>query len=232
MIRIRPGKDRGQTKIGWLDARHTFSFGRYYDEDHMGFRSLQVINQDRISGGGGFTTHGHANMEIITYILEGELAHEDGMGYKSILKSGGVQIISAGAGVTHSEFNHSKTDVLHLLQMWVEPEKSDLNPGYAEKMFRVDQEHGKWHLVGSIDGRDGSLLIHQDVSLYVSKLEPGDAADYQLKRNRHAWIHLAEGEISLNDLKLTSGDGAAVSQEPDLHIKAGTRSDLVLFDLA
>lgn len=232
MIQIRSGKDRGQTKIGWLDARHTFSFGRYYDEDHMGFRALRVINQDRVSGGGGFPMHGHANMEIITYILEGELAHEDSLGHRSILKSGGVQIISAGTGVTHSEFNRSPTDVLHLLQMWVDPSVADLQPAYAEKMFRVDQEHGKWRLIGSKDGRVGSLLIHQDVSLFVLRLEPKDAVDYKLNPDRHAWIHLATGEILLNGMKFSAGDGAAISQEPDLRIKAAARSDLVLFDLA
>ena len=232
MIKIRPGKDRGQTKIGWLNARHTFSFGRYHDEDQMGFRSLRVINQDRVSGGGGFPTHGHSDMEIITYVLDGGIGHEDSLGQKSVLKPGGVQIISAGTGVTHSEFNHSKTDVLHLLQMWVEPDELGLKPGYAEKTFPVDQEHGKLHLVGSKDGRDGSLLIHQDVSLYAAKLKTGDALDYKLKHNRHAWIHLASGEISMNDVNLTSGDGAAVGEESELQIEAGSAADLVLFDLA
>lgn len=232
MILIRPGKNRGQTKLGWLDARHTFSFGRYHDEAHMGFRALRVINQDRIAGGGGFPMHPHADMEIITCILEGAIAHEDSLGHRSVLNSGGVQIISAGTGVTHAEFNDSETDPLHLLQMWVEPDNRGLSPGYAEKSFRAMLADRQWHLVGSKDGRDGSLRIHQDVSLSMAKLQAGDDLDCKLERDRHAWVHLAAGEILMNDEKLTAGDGAAISGESGLRIKAGAASDLVMFDLA
>ncbi|MBI4178129.1 pirin family protein [bacterium] len=231
MIRIRPGKDRGQTKIGWLDARHTFSFGRYYDEDHMGFRNLRVINQDRVSGGGGFPMHGHSDMEIITYVLEGELAHKDSLGHESVLKPGGVQVITAGTGVTHSEFNPSAAGTLHLLQMWVEPDASGLPPAYAEKTFHVDRERGRWHLIASRDGRAGSLLIHQDVSLSAAKMDPGQSVDYSLDPDRHVWIHLASGEATLNGRNLSAGDGVAVSQESVLRIEAESTVDLVLFDL-
>lgn len=231
MIQIRHGKDRGQTKIGWLNARHTFSFGNYYDEDHMGFRALRVINQDRISGGGGFPMHGHSDMEIITYVLEGELAHEDSLGHTSVLRPQGVQIITAGTGVRHSEFNHSKTEGVHLLQMWIEPDQKGLPPKYSEKEFNIFADSGKLHLVGSRDGRDGSLLIHQDVSLYVAHLRPGDEINYKMPDTRHAWIHLAAGEIVVNGVKLSDGDGAAVSSEGRLNIRAAHESDLVLFDL-
>lgn len=231
MIRIRPGKDRGQTKIGWLDARHTFSFGQYYDEDHMGFRALRVINQDRISGGGGFPEHPHADMEIITYILEGELAHEDSLGKKSVMKPGGVQVITAGTGVTHSEFNHSATSVVHLLQMWIEPDDTGLPPAYAEKTFSVDRQRGRFHIICSKSGRDCSLRIHQDVTLHAAKLGPGQTVDYKLEPGRYAWVHLASGDISLNGLELTGGDGSAVSDESALRFTAGSDSELVLFDL-
>ncbi len=231
MIQIRRGKDRGQTKIGWLDARHTFSFGHYYDEDHMGFRTLRVINQDRISGGGGFPMHGHSDMEIITYVMEGELAHEDSLGHKSVLRPQGVQIITAGTGVTHSEFNHSADGVLHLLQMWIEPDREAHEPRYSEKVFNVFGDPGKLHLVGSQDGRAGSLKFHQAASLYVARLRPGDKINHEFSNPRLAWIHLAAGEIFLNGVKMSDGDGAAISLETELNISAAKQSDTVLFDL-
>jgi redox-sensitive bicupin YhaK (pirin superfamily) len=230
MIAIRKSEERGHANHGWLDSHFTFSFADYYDPQHMGFRSLRVINDDIIAGGGGFGTHPHRDMEIITYILSGALEHKDSMGNGRVIRPGEVQYMAAGTGVQHSEFNHSPTEPAHLLQIWIVPDKKGAKPNYAEKSF-AKAEGGKLHLAVSKNGRDGSIAINQDMELFVGKLKAGDKVSYAFKPNRHAWLHVAEGQIKLNSVILNAGDGAAVSDEGKLILESISASQVLLFDL-
>jgi redox-sensitive bicupin YhaK (pirin superfamily) len=232
MLTIRKAEDRGHANHGWLDSYHTFSFANYYDPKHMEFRALRVINEDRVSPGAGFGTHGHRDMEILTYVLEGALEHKDSIGTGSVIKPGDVQRMSAGTGIQHSEFNHSKTDSVHFLQIWLLPEKKGLPASYEQREFGLAQNPGKLHLVAARDGREGAITVHQDVDLYAAVLEPNQRVAYTLQAQRYAWVQVARGEITLNGLPLDKGDGAAISDETDIVIEARTDAEILLFDLA
>ena len=232
MITIRKAEDRGHANHGWLNSYHTFSFANYYDPKHMGFRALRVINEDRVSPGAGFGTHGHSDMEIITYVLEGSLEHKDSIGTGSVIQPGEVQRMSAGKGIRHSEFNHSKTESVHFLQIWLLPDTKDLPPSYEQRNFSPAKNPGKLHLVAARNGREGAVTVHQDVDLYAAVLEPGDRISHTLQPQRHGWIQVARGAITLNGLPLDKGDGAAISQETDVVIEATTDAEILLFDLA
>ncbi len=233
MITLRPASDRGAANFGWLDSRHTFSFGNYYDADHMGFGSLRVINEDKVAPGGGFSTHGHRDMEIISYVLEGALAHKDNIGNGSTMRPGDVQRMSAGTGILHSEYNESDQNPVHFLQIWILPEQNGIEPSYEQTHFSATETQGKLRLVGSRDGRDGSVTIHQDVSLYATRLHGGESVSYTPAAGRILWIHLAKGAVTLNGQTLTAGDSAAVTDETALTL-TGTSDDAeaLLFDLA
>ena len=232
MITIRKAKDRGHFDFGWLDTYHTFAFGEYYDPEFMGFRSLRVINEDRVAPRTGFPTHGHRDMEIITYVLEGSLNHRDSMGNGSAIRPGEVQRMTAGSGVTHSEQNSSKTDAVHLLQIWILPNATSLRPGYEQKTFTNEEKLGRLRLVASDDGRDGSVTINQDAAIYASVLEPGNEVVHQLGANRNAWIQVARGAITVNGNDLNQGDGAAVNAESAITIAGREESEVLVFDLA
>jgi redox-sensitive bicupin YhaK (pirin superfamily) len=234
MIRVRPASERGHANHGWLDTYHTFSFDTYHDPAHMGFRSLRVINEDLVAGGKGFPPHAHRDMEIVTYILEGALEHRDSMGNGGVIRPGEVQRMSAGTGVTHSEYNPSATESVHLLQIWIRPEARNLTPSYEQKKFDVAGRRGRLQLVASREARDGSVKIHQDASLYAAALAPGEKVRHKLAAGRHAWLQVARGAVMLNGQSLKAGDGAAVSDEPALDIAGdgSGESELLLFDLA
>jgi len=233
MITIRSSQARGSANFGWLDSRHTFSFGNYYDPDHMGFSSLRVINEDKVQPSRGFSTHGHRDMEIISYVLDGALAHKDNIGNGSTIRPGDVQRMSAGTGILHSEFNASETDSVHFLQIWILPEQRNLEPSYEQKNFSMADKQGQLRLVGSRDGRDGSVTIHQDVNLYAAVLAQGEEVSHQLNEGRSVWVQVARGAIQLNDRDLTAGDGAAITQETAITLKGTSDSaEILLFDLA
>jgi quercetin 2,3-dioxygenase len=232
MIRIRLAEERGHYDHGWLDTRHTFSFADYFDPGAMGFRSLRVINEDFIQAGQGFGTHPHKDMEIITYVLEGVLEHRDSMGNGSLIQVGEVQRMSAGTGITHSEANPSKTDRVHLLQIWLIPERKGITPGYEQKQFPDEEKRGRLRLVASPEGADGSVRIHQDALLFVSILGPGEEATHTLAAGRHAWIQVARGSITVNGRRLQQGDGAAVSEESSVVLRGVDAAEILLFDLA
>ena len=232
MIRIRKAHERGHFDHGWLDTRHTFSFGDYYDKDHVGFRTLRVINEDRVQPGGEFGTHGHRDMEIISHVLEGELTHHDSMGNGSVIRPGDVQRMTAGSGIMHSEANNSASVVVHFLQIWILPDRKSLSPEYEQKTIPDADKLNRLCLVASPDGKGGSVRIHQDVSLFVSILESGKTLDYDLAPGRHAWIQIARGSVDLNGHLLTAGDGAAISDETALRLSAREKSEFLLFDLA
>lgn len=232
MMIIRRDQERGHANHGWLDSYHTFSFANYYDRNYMGFRQLRVINEDRISGGGGFGTHPHRDMEIITYLVEGALEHHDSMGNHSVIRAGEVQRMSAGTGIAHSEYNHSKTDTVHLLQIWILPDQTGIQPSYEQNYYSEAEKRGNLRLIVSPEAQENSLKIHQNMSLYASILEVGESVEYPLTENRHAWIQVVKGEIDLNDHTLKSGDGVAVSEETNLQIKARSSAEFLLFDLA
>ncbi len=231
MITVRKSDARGHADHGWLDSYHTFSFADYYDPQHMAFRSLRVINEDRIAGGGGFGMHPHRDMEIITYVISGALRHGDSMGNSAVMKAGDVQRISAGSGILHSEHNWSPVDPVHLLQIWIMPDKRSVSPRYGE-LPGVGARPGPATLVTSPDGRDGSLPIHANVELHLVKLEAGASHTVSIAEGRHAWVQVAEGEVELNGQKLDQGDGAAVSGETALKLSAASKSQVLLFDLA
>jgi len=231
MMTIRRANERGHANHGWLDAHHTFSFADYHDPNWMGFRSLRVINDDTIAGGGGFGTHPHRDMEIITYILSGALQHRDSMGHEAVLKAGDVQRISAGTGIAHSEFNYSPIEPVHLLQIWLYPERKGVKPAYAERSLGNGSAKIGLTLVASRDGRDGSVSIHQDADLWLARLVGGADATHTLKAGRHAWVQVAEGEVTLNGQTLRAGDGAALSEEPALTLSAKAPAQVLLFDL-
>ena len=233
MITIRPKEERGIANFGWLDSRHTFSFGSYYDPQHMGFASLRVINEDKVKPAKGFGTHGHQDMEIISYVLSGELEHRDSMGNGSVIRPGDVQRMSAGTGVRHSEFNASTTEPVHFLQIWIMPDQKGLEPGYEEKNFAPVAKQGQLKLVGSRDGRDNSVTIHQDVDLYVASLKEGDHLNHKIEEDRAIWLQLTKGAVLLNEQLLTAGDGAAITDETQIAIAGNSQdSEILFFDLA
>ena len=233
MITIRPRHERGQANFGWLDSRHTFSFGNYYDPNQMGFATLRVINEDKVIPAKGFGTHGHRDMEIISYVLSGELAHQDSMGNGSVIRPGDVQRMSAGTGITHSEFNASTTEPVHFLQIWLLPNRRGLKPSYEEKHFAPQEKSGQLVLVGSNDGRNNSVTIHQDVDLYVASLHSSDRLNYQIACDRVVWLQVAKGSILLNNKLLEAGDGAAIIDETEIALTGNSDSgEILLFDLA
>jgi redox-sensitive bicupin YhaK (pirin superfamily) len=232
MITVRKSEDRGHFDMGWLDTYHTFSFDRYYEPSHMQFRSLRVINEDRVQPAKGFPTHSHRDMEIITYILAGALEHRDSMGSGSVIRPGDVQRMSAGTGVSHSEFNPSESEAVHLLQIWILPQSDGLPPSYEEKHFSDEERHGRLRLIASTDGREGSVKIHQDVQLYAAVLDAGETVVHALAESRYAWLQVARGTMRLNEVELKQGDGAAVSNESELRITAHDQAEFLLFDLA
>jgi redox-sensitive bicupin YhaK (pirin superfamily) len=232
MITKRPAAERGSTRTDWLDSRHTFSFNRYYDPRYVGFGDLLVINEDTVAPGGGFGTHGHRDMEIISYVVTGALEHSDSIGTASVIRPGEVQRMSAGTGVRHSEFNHSKDEPVHFLQIWITPEREGLAPGYEQREFAEEERRGRLRLVASRGGRDGSVTIHQDADVYAATLAEGEEVAHEPRAGRRAWVQVIKGGLELNGVELRAGDGAAVSDEPRLTLRASEPSELLLFDLA
>ena len=230
-MNVRRGKDRGHARHGWLDSHHTFSFASYYDPRHMGFRTLRVLNEDRVARGAGFPAHPHRDMEIISYVLDGALEHKDSMGNGSVIRPGDVQRMSAGTGVVHSEFNASRDDEVHFLQIWILPEERGLEPSYEQRRFETDDRRNVLRLVASRDGRDGSITVHQDMSLYTTLLEPGRSVTHALGADRHAWIHVAKGEVRTGDTTLAAGDSAAVSDASSVTLTGVSDAEVLLFDL-
>ncbi len=232
MLAVRPSGERGVASFGWLESRHTFSFGHYYDPRHMGFGPLRVINEDVVRPGRGFDTHGHQDMEILSYVLAGELEHKDSMGNGSIIRPGNLQRMSAGTGVSHSEYNHSHSNPVHFLQIWILPEREGMEPGYQQVHFSDDEKRGRLRLIGSRDGRDGSVTIHQDVDLYAALFEAGGRVQHELAEGRRAWLHLARGDVTLNGEPLQAGDGVAVAGPAGLQIAGQHGAEVLLFDMA
>lgn len=232
MIGVRKGTDRGHAEFGWLDSHHTFSFGEYYDPAHMGFRKLRVINDDRVIPGAGFPTHPHRDMEIISYVVEGALEHKDSMGNGSIIRPGEVQRMSAGTGVTHSEFNPSQSEGTRFLQIWILPEKTGTAPGYEQKEFPPADRADHLKLVASRDGRDGSVTVHQDVSVYASILAPGKSIEHRIPENRHVWVQVVRGQLAAHGHTLVEGDGMSLSEERLLKLAADEETEFLVFDLA
>jgi quercetin 2,3-dioxygenase len=231
MMELRKSNERGGADFGWLRSQHSFSFGQYYDPKHQGFGPLRVINEDHVQGGAGFGTHGHRNMEIISYVLEGALEHKDSMGNGSVLRYGDVQRMSAGTGVMHSEYNHSPDDEVHFLQIWIEPNVAGTKPSYEEKHFDVDSKRGKLRLIASSDGRDGSVLIHQDATLYAAILDSGDSVSHELSPQRAAYVHIIRGSASVNGERLAAGDAIKLTQEKLVSVADADRAEILLFDL-
>ncbi|HEX7453305.1 MAG TPA: pirin family protein [Polyangiaceae bacterium] len=231
MITLRKAQDRGHAQHGWLDSWHTFSFGDYYDPKHMGFRSLRVINDDSVAPGKGFPTHSHRDMEIITYVLNGSLEHKDSMGNGSVMKPGDVQRMTAGTGVGHSEFNGSRNEPVHFLQIWVLPEARNLPPGYEQKHFSKEDRRGSLRLVASREGADGAVQVHQDMKLLAGLFGAGDSVSYALPAGRHAWLHVARGKIRVNGHDLEAGDAVQASEEAALLLSDASDAEVLLFDL-
>ena len=231
MIKLRKHHERGHADHGWLKTYHTFSFASYHDPEYMGFRSLRVMNEDRVAAGQGFGTHAHENMEIVSYVLEGALAHKDSLGNGEILKPGEFQRISAGTGITHSEFNPSKDEISHFYQIWLLPKSKGIEPGYEQKQFDDSEITNSLRIVASHDGRDGSLSIHQDAIIYLSKLESGNSLNYDIPPARHAWLQVLRGSVTLNETAMDTSDGAAISNETELSITATDDSEIMLFNL-
>jgi len=232
MIQIRRAAERGHFNHGWLDTAHTFSFGDYYDPAHMGFRSLRVINDDRVQPGQGFGMHGHRDMEIVTYVLDGALAHKDSMGNGSIIRAGDLQRMTAGTGVRHSEFNPSDTEWVHLYQIWLLPQRKGLEPSYEQMAVGEEDKRGRFRLVASPDGVDGSLTIHQDARLYLASLSPGDGVAHEIEPGRAAWLQVLRGSMNVLGHDLAAGDGVAVTEESAVSVQAAVPSEVLLFDLA
>jgi quercetin 2,3-dioxygenase len=232
MIRIHKSNDRGHADHGWLDSRFSFSFAEYFDPEHEQFRTLRVMNDDHIAGGGGFPTHPHRDMEIVTYVLEGALAHKDSMGNGSVIRPGDVQYMSAGKGVAHSEFNASQKEPVHMYQIWMFPDKKNYEPAYDQKHFPVEEKRGKLRLVVSPDGREGSVKIRQDNELYATVLGPGETVKHEIEKDRHAYVQVARGSVKLNGKELETGDGAAISEEKSLQLTGVKDAEVLLFDLA
>ena len=232
MIAIRTAADRFHTDAGWLDSHHTFSFGDHYDPAFMGFRALRVINDDTVAAGQGFGTHGHRDMEILSYVLSGALAHKDSLGTGAVIKPGELQRMTAGTGVRHSEFNASPSEPVHFLQIWIVPEKAGLEPGYEQKAFPPADLRGKLRLVAARAGGPGVVTIHQDAAVYAGLLTKGERASLTLQAGRHAWVHVARGQVELNGRKLSAGDGAALSDEPGVQLEGLGDAEVLVFDLA
>ena len=232
MIAVRRAADRGRSSFDWLDSRHTFSFAEYHDPRHMGFHDLRVINEDRVEPGRGFGTHGHRDMEILTYVIDGSLEHRDSMGNGSVIKPGDIQYMGAGTGITHSEFNASETESVHLYQIWMFPEKQGLKPRYDQKTFSEAEKRGKLRLLASPDGREGSVKIRQNNELYASVLAKGERVKHELQPERHAYVQVARGSLTLNGRKLDEGDGAAISGEGTVKLTGEKDAEVLLFDLA
>lgn len=232
MINVRRGGDRGHANHGWLDTYHTFSFSDYYDPHHVHFRALRVMNEDVVQPGQGFGTHPHRDMEIVTYVLAGALEHQDSMGNGETLRPGEFQRMSAGTGITHSEFNPSRSEPVHLYQIWLFPEQKGIEPSYEQKRFAEEERRNQLRLVASPTAEEGSLRIHQDARIYLTTLDDGRQAQHELPAGRHAWLQVLRGDVALNGTPLTAGDGAAVSDEQTLHIAASGQAEVMLFDLA
>ncbi|HZX96185.1 MAG TPA: pirin family protein [Myxococcales bacterium] len=231
MITLRKASDRFHTNIDWLDSWHTFSFADHYDPQHMGFSALRVINDDTVQAGQGFGEHPHRDMEILSYVLSGSLAHKDSSGGGGVIRPGDLQRMSAGSGVVHSEYNASGKEPVHFLQIWLLPEKRGVQPGYEQKTFPASDRSGKLRLLASRDGGEGSVTIHQDASVYGALLGKGERATYELRPGRHAWVHVARGSLDLNGQRLGAGDGAAVSDERKLELAGVDAAEVLLFDL-
>jgi len=232
MLTVRKSDERGTADLGWLYSRHTFSFSDYYDPQHMGFGPLRVINEDRVSPGQGFGTHGHQDMEIISYVLEGALEHKDSIGTGSVIRPGDVQVMSAGTGIRHSEFNHSKTEPVHFLQIWIVPDREGIAPRYDQKRFPDNEKRGRLRLVGSSDGRDGSIVIHQDVQFFAAVLDTGEQVTHALAAGRRAWLQVVRGAVEANGQRIDAGDSAAVDDEAVLTVTArNDDAEILVFDL-
>ena len=231
MIQVRKGHDRGHAQHGWLESYHTFSFAGYNDPAHMGFRSLRVINEDRVQPAKGFDTHSHQDMEILSYVLEGALEHKDSMGNGSVIRPNDIQLMRAGTGVTHSEYNHSKEDPVHFLQIWILPDEEGLEPAYDQRHFSIEKKRGVLRLVASRDGREASVRIRQDIDLYVTVLEKGQSVTHSLADGRYAWVQVARGNVQLNGISLEEGDGAALTNEATVDITADGSAEVLVFDL-
>lgn len=232
MLTVRPAAERGHAQHGWLDSRHTFSFADYHDSRHMGFRALRVINEDRVEPGRGFGTHHHDDMEIVTYVLDGALAHKDSLGNGAAIHPGEVQRMSAGTGIDHSEFNYASDRVVHFLQIWILPERRGLAPSYEQRAFPLDAKRDSLLLVASHDGREGSVTVHQDVAIHAGRLAAGARVAHPLAPGRHVWIQVARGALEANGVALAAGDGLAASDEREIEIVATSDCELLLFDLA
>ncbi|HJU99931.1 MAG TPA: pirin family protein [Burkholderiaceae bacterium] len=231
MLQVRKSAERGDARHGWLQSQHSFSFAEYYDPQHMGFGPLRVINEDRVAPGQGFGTHGHRDMEIVSYVLDGALEHKDSMGTGSVLHYGDVQRMSAGSGVRHSEFNHSRTEGVHFLQIWIMPNVTGIAPSYEEKHFAPDSKQGKLRLIASGDGRDGSVLIHQDAALYATILGAGDQVSHALAPQRLGYVHVIRGNVTVNGVALSGGDALKLSDEPQVTLEQADNAEILLFDL-
>ena len=232
MIAIRKAEDRGHANHGWLDSHHTFSFADYYDPREMGFGSLRVINEDRVAPGMGFGKHPHRDMEIISYVIDGALEHRDSMGTGSVIRPGDVQRMSAGTAVTHSEYNHSRADLVHFLQIWIEPKAGGIPPSYEQKHFTVDEKRGRLRLVASPDGAEGSVTVHQDAWLYASVLEDGDTVRHALAAGHHAYVHVVKGSVTVNGVAVGTGDGVKITGESELVFSDANGAEILLFDMA
>jgi redox-sensitive bicupin YhaK (pirin superfamily) len=232
MLTLRKSDERGHADHGWLDTRHSFSFASYYDAEHMGFRTLRVINQDTVQGGAGFPTHPHANMEIISYVVSGELAHRDSMGNVETIKAGEFQVMTAGTGITHSEFNSSESEPVHFLQIWITPAQNNLSPRYEQRQFSREEKINQLRLVATNTKDDDSLLINQDVRLYLSRLEPGNNLEHTFAEGRAGWLQLISGSVIVNNQTIKPGDGLAIEEVRNLSIEAETESEFLFFDLA
>jgi quercetin 2,3-dioxygenase len=232
MITIRRSEERGAANHGWLDTKFTFSFDQYYDPRFMGYRSVRVINEDKVAPGGGFPTHPHRDMEIITYVLEGKLEHKDSLGTGAVILPGDGQRMTAGRGIRHSEFNPSQSDPVHLLQIWIMPDKTGLEPSYEQKSFPENEKRGKFRLIASPTGEEGSVRINQDAKLFVTLLSPGDEVKHSFGAKRYGWLQVAKGGVQINGTTLKQGDGAAISDEKELTLKGTKDSEVLLFDLA
>lgn len=232
MLQVRRARERGHADHGWLNTYHTFSFADYHDPDWMGFRSLRVLNDDRVAGGTGFGMHPHRDMEILTYVLSGALQHRDSMGTGSIVRAGELQYMSAGTGILHSEFNPDPAEPVHLYQIWIVPDRRGLPPSYAQKAFAASEKHGRWRLVASPDGGDESLKIHQDARMYLAELPEGGSVEHVLAKDRHAWLQVLRGRVTFAGHTLDAGDGVAVRDEAALQLKAEQEAEVMLFDLA
>lgn len=234
MMKLRPANERGHAQHGWLDSHHTFSFADYFDPAHMGFRALRVINDDRVDAGEGFPTHGHRDMDIVSYVLEGGLEHKDSMGTGSVIRPGDVQRMTAGTGVRHSEYNASKTELVHFLQIWIIPDRAGLTPSYEQKRFSTEDKQGRLRVVASPDGREGSVKLHSQTVLHAGVFAQGESAEHALADGRYAWVHVAKGKVRVNGKELTAGDGAAFENERSVRVEgvADGPGEVLLFDLA